>query len=63
MNIKKKLGILLIAIVAVSGLIGYYRVSYAGNLETVTEGISESIIRFHVRARKTRRLSLRLRKL
>ena len=50
MNIKKKLGILLIAIVAVSGLIGYYRVSYAGNLETVTEGISESIIRFHVRA-------------
>ena len=38
MNIKKKLGILLIVIVAVSGLIGYYRVSYAGNLETVTEG-------------------------
>ena len=46
MNIKKKLGILLIAIVAVSGLIGYYRVSYAGNLETVTEGISESIINY-----------------
>ena len=50
MNIKKKLGILLIVIIAVSGLIGYYRVSYAGNLEAVTEGISESIIRFHVRA-------------
>ena len=50
MNIKKKLGILLIVIVAVSGLVGYYRVSYAGNLEAVTEGISESIIRFHVRA-------------
>lgn len=50
MNIKKKLGILLIVIIAVSGLVGYYRVSYAGNLEAVTEGISESIIRFHVRA-------------
>ena len=50
MNIKKKLGILLIVIVVVSGLVGYYRVSYAGNLEAVTEGISESIIRFHVRA-------------
>ena len=47
MNIKKKLGILLIVIIAVSGLVGYYRVSYAGNLEAVTEGISESIIRFH----------------
>ena len=55
MNIKKKLGILLIVIVAVSGLVGYYRVSYAGNLEAVTEGIS-------VILRKTRRLSLRLRK-
>ena len=42
MNIKKKLGILLIVIIAVSGLVGYYRVSYAGNLEAVTEGISES---------------------
>ena len=50
MNIKKKLGILLIVIIVVSGLVGYYRVSYAGNLEAVTEGISESIIRFHVRA-------------
>ena len=50
MNIKKKLGILLIVIIAVSGLVGYYRVSYAGNLEAVTEGISESIIRFLVRA-------------
>ena len=40
MNIKKKLGILLIVIIAVSGLVGYYRVSYAGNLEAVTEGIS-----------------------
>ena len=47
---KKKLCILLIVIIAVSGLVGYYRVSYAGNLEAVTEGISESIIRFHVRA-------------
>ena len=46
MNIKKKLGILLIVIIVVSGLVGYYRVSYAGNLEAVTEGISESIIRF-----------------
>ncbi len=50
MNIKKKLGILLIVIIVVSGLVGYYRVFYAGNLEAVTEGISESIIRFHVRA-------------
>ena len=49
---KKKLCILLIVIIAVSGLVGYYRVSYAGNLEAVTEGISESIIRFHVRAHK-----------
>ena len=66
MNIKKKLGILLIVIIVVSGLVGYYRVSYAGNLEAVTEGISESIIRFHVRAnsdsQEDRRLSLRLRK-
>ena len=52
MNIKKKLGILLIVIIVVSGLDGYYRVSYAGNLEAVTEGISESIIRFHVRANR-----------
>ena len=29
MNIKKKLGILLIVIIVVSGLVGYYRVSYA----------------------------------
>lgn len=50
MCVKKRLGILLIIIIVASGLVGYYRVSYAGNLEAVTEGISESIIRFHVRA-------------
>ena len=51
MNIKKKLGILLIVIIAVSGLVGYYRVSYAGNLEAVTEGISFRV-KIYIRGRK-----------
>ena len=47
---RKRLTYLLMFVIVISSLVGYYRVTYMGSLETVTQGISESIIRFHVRA-------------
>lgn len=47
---KRRLSGLLIMVIVISLMVGYYRVNYTGNLDTVTEGIADSIIRFHVRA-------------
>ena len=47
---RKRLTYLLMFVIVISSLVGYYRVTYMRSLETVTQGISESIIRFHVRA-------------
>lgn len=47
---KRRLAVLLIMVIVISLMVGYYRVNYTGNLDAVTEGIADSIIRFHVRA-------------
>lgn len=47
---KRRLAVLLIMVIVISLVVGYYRVNYTGNLDAVTEGIADSIIRFHVRA-------------
>lgn len=47
---KRRLSGLLIMVIVISFIVGYYRVNYTGNFDTVTEGIADSIIRFHVRA-------------